>query len=244
MTRYRPRRDVRNRRALSGAAFPRARARPCDAAGNEDLVAFSCKQRGFCPSCCAKNAPPCGWNSSGSRYPPRPPPAFRSLARLRCRRPAGPLPGQRPGPLAQGADNLIGTGRADENVATLGISRVRRRLRCLLERPPRNRISARDLHRGPAGGRPVRSSATRQSPACGLPEIVGAPHPPRLRGRSVPLSLRRADACRRVHHPSTHHPKSPRPHRAALRPAETPRAVAADVGGRFLPDPFPDYGPQ
>lgn len=71
----------------------------------------------------------------------------------------------------------------------------------ILECPPRNRISARDLHRGPAGGRSVRSSATRQSPACGPPEIVGTPHPPRLRGRSVPLSLGRTDA-RRGFHPS------------------------------------------
>ncbi len=72
-------------------------------------------------------------------------------------------------------------------------------LRGILERLSRNRTSARGLHRGPAGGRAIRSFATRQSLACGPPEIVGAPHPPRLRGRSVPLSLRRADACRRVH---------------------------------------------
>jgi hypothetical protein len=28
----------------------------CNVCGNEYLVAFSCKQRGFCPSCCAKRA--------------------------------------------------------------------------------------------------------------------------------------------------------------------------------------------
>jgi len=51
---------------------------------------------------------------------------------------------------------------------------------------------ARGLHRGPAGERAVRSSATRQALACGPPEIVGAPYPPRLRGRSASLPLRRA----------------------------------------------------
>lgn len=74
---------------------------------------------------------------------------------------------------------VSGTGAAVGGMQLLAL------LRCLLERPPRNRISARGLHRGPAGGRAVRSSATRQSLACGPPEIVGAPHPPRLRGRSA-----------------------------------------------------------
>src|SRR3989304_4780448 len=38
---------------LPEGGFARVR---CDACGNEYLVAFSCKQRGFCPSCCAKRA--------------------------------------------------------------------------------------------------------------------------------------------------------------------------------------------
>ena len=38
---------------LPEGGFARIR---CDICGNEYLVAFSCKQRGFCPSCCAKRA--------------------------------------------------------------------------------------------------------------------------------------------------------------------------------------------
>jgi len=38
---------------LPEGGFARVR---CDVCGNEYLVAFSCKQRGFCPSCCAKRA--------------------------------------------------------------------------------------------------------------------------------------------------------------------------------------------
>ena len=38
---------------LPEGGFARVR---CDACGNETLVAFSCKQRGFCPSCSAKRA--------------------------------------------------------------------------------------------------------------------------------------------------------------------------------------------
>jgi hypothetical protein len=36
---------------LPEGGFARIR---CDVCGNEYLVAFSCKQRGFCPSCCTK----------------------------------------------------------------------------------------------------------------------------------------------------------------------------------------------
>jgi hypothetical protein len=43
---------------------------------------------------------------------------FRPLPRLCCRRPAGPVPGQCSGPASQGTDDLAGTGRADEGMAT------------------------------------------------------------------------------------------------------------------------------
>jgi hypothetical protein len=38
---------------LPEGGFARVR---CNACGSEYLIAFSCKQRGFCPSCCAKRA--------------------------------------------------------------------------------------------------------------------------------------------------------------------------------------------
>jgi hypothetical protein len=75
------------------------------------------------------------------------------------------LPGQRPSPPVQGADDLAGTGRADENVATFRIS---------LEWIARLTSHIPD----------------RQCLACGPPEIVGASHPACLRGRPPPVLLR------------------------------------------------------
>ena len=45
--------------------------------------------------------------------------SFAHSPRLCCRRPAGPVPGQRPGFAAQGTDDLARTGRTDERMATL-----------------------------------------------------------------------------------------------------------------------------
>src|SRR4030066_1126851 len=108
----------------------------------------------------------------------------------------------------------------------------------LLERPPWGRATARGLPGAPAGGQAGRSPATRQCLAFGPPEIVGAPHPACIRGRSVPVPLRRENARRGLHRPGPGHPQGPYPHRAALRPAETPRPVASAFR-RLLPRPVP-----
>jgi hypothetical protein len=169
------------------------------------LVAFSCKQRGFCPSCSAKRATL--WAEFVWEQVIRPVPHRHLVFAL----PKVLRPAFRPSEL-----RLPRVDRPPHFPHSRPGNASRPLLRRLLECPPGSRATARSLPGGPAGGQAARSPATRQCLAYGPPEIVGAADSPRVRGRPTAVYLRPENARRGLPQPGSRHPQDPCPHRAAL----------------------------